>query len=153
MYSAKPNISRQEQAAINSLRQDKTINILCADKGNATVVMDKTEYDRKVADILNSASYRQFKKDPTQSIERRLQQKLLSLQRSGNITQPLYRQLRPSNSKCPRFFGQPKIHKEDAPLRPIAACRGGPTYDTAKHLAKILCSLVRNTKQHVKNSE
>ena len=115
--------------------------------------MDKMEYDRKVADILNSASYRELQKDPTQSIERRLQQKLLSLQRSGNITQPLYRQLRPSNSKCPRFFGQPKIHKEDVPLRPIVASRGGPTYDTAKHLAKILCPLVRNTKQHVKNSE
>ena len=88
---AKPNISRQEQAAINSLRHDKTIHILRADKGNATVVMDKTEYDRKVADILNSASYRELQKDPTQSIERRLQQKLLSLQRSGNITKPLYK--------------------------------------------------------------
>ena len=115
--------------------------------------MDKTEYDRKVADILNSASYHELQKDPTQSIERRLQQKLLSLQRSGNITQPLYRQLRPSNSKCPSFFGRPKIHKEDAPLRPIAACRGGSTYDTAKHLAKILCPLAGNTEHHVKNSE
>ncbi|XP_022102344.1 uncharacterized protein LOC110985555 [Acanthaster planci] len=42
---AKPNISKQEQAAINSMRQDKTIHILRADKGNATVIMDKTEYD------------------------------------------------------------------------------------------------------------
>ena len=149
---AKPNISRQEQSAIKSLRQDKTIHVLRADKGNATVIMDKSEYDRKVADILHSDCYRELRKDPTPSVERKLQHKLLSLQRSGNIPQPLYRQLRPSHSKCPRFFGQPKIHKVDVPLRPIVASRGGPTYNTARHLAKILHPLVGNTDHHIKNS-
>ena len=112
---AKPNITGQERSAIKALRQDKSIHILRADKGNATVVMDKTEYDHKVADILNSNCYRKLRRDPTPSIERQLQHKLLSLQRSGNISQSLYRLLRPSNSKCPRFFGQPKIHKKDVP--------------------------------------
>ena len=62
--SAKPNISRQDRSAIKSLRQDKSIHILRADKGNATVVMDKTEYDRKVADILNTDCYQELRKDP-----------------------------------------------------------------------------------------
>ena len=150
---AKPNISRQDLSAIKALRQDKSIHILRADKGNATVVMDTSSYNNKVRDILDSSCYRELRKDPTPALERRLQQKLLSLQRSGNIPQPLYRQLRPSNSKCPRFFGQPKIHKTDVPLRPIVATRGGPTYDTARHLAKILKPLVGNTIHHVKNSE
>ena len=101
----------------------------------------------------NSGSYRELRRDPKAAIERKLQQKLLSLHRSGNITEKMYRQLRPSNSRCPRFFGQPKIHKKETPLRPIVASRGGPTYNTARHLAKILRPLVGNTQHHIKNSD
>ena len=65
----------------------------------------------------------------------------------------MYRQLRPSNLRCPRFFGKPKIHKKETPLRPIVASRGGPTYNTARHLAKILRPLIGNTQHHIKNSD
>ncbi|XP_022105762.1 uncharacterized protein LOC110987380 [Acanthaster planci] len=65
----------------------------------------------------------------------------------------LYRQLQPSSTRCPRFFGQPKIHKTSIPLRPIVASRGGPTYNTARHLTKILHPLVGNTPYHIKNSD
>ena len=149
----KTNISRQELAAIKNLRQDQSIHILPADKGNATVVMDKVDYDNKVTDILSTPTYRPLRKDPTPAIERRIASKLLALQRSEAISLPLYRQLRPSSSTCPRFFGQPKIHKPDIPLRPIVASRGGPTYNTAKHLTKILQPLVGNTPHHVSNSD
>ncbi|XP_022111317.1 uncharacterized protein LOC110990570 [Acanthaster planci] len=44
----KPNISKTEQQAIKSLLRDHSIHILTADKGNATVVMDKADYDCKV---------------------------------------------------------------------------------------------------------
>ncbi|XP_022093238.1 uncharacterized protein LOC110980660 [Acanthaster planci] len=149
----KPKPNREDRSAIKSLCQDKSIHILLADKGNATVVMDRVEYDQKIMDILNSGSYRELRIDPTVAIERKLQQKLLSLHRSGNITEQLYRQLRPSNSRCPRFFGQPKIHKKETPLRPIVASRGGPTNNTARHLAKILRPLVGNSQHHIKNSD
>ena len=133
----------EDRSAIKPPRQIHPL--LLADKGNATVAMDRVEYDHKVIDRLNSGSYRELRRDPTAAIERKLQQKLLSLHRSGNITEQLYRQLHPSNSRCPRFFGQPKIHKKETPLRPIVASRGGPTYNTARHLAKIPCPLVGNT--------
>ena len=149
---AKPNLSTQELSALQYLRRDQSIHILPADKGNATVVMDKADYDSKVTAILSTSTYRPLRKDPTPAIERKIAGKLLALQRSEAIPYPLYRQLRPSSSTCPRFFGQPKIHKPDIPLRPIVASRGGPTYNTAKHLTKILQPLVGNTPHHVTNS-
>ena len=70
-----------------------------------------------------------------------------------NIPYNLYRQLLSSCARSPRFFGQLKIHKPVVPLRPIVATQGGPTYNTARHLANILRPLVGNSVHHVKNSE
>ncbi|XP_071801298.1 uncharacterized protein [Asterias amurensis] len=149
---AKSNLSKVEQAALRELRRDESIHILPADKGNATVIMDRTEYTDKVSNILSSGSYRPLPKDPTPSIEKRVASKLLSIHRSGALSVPLYRRLRPSSSTCPRFFGNPKIHKPEVPLRPIVASRESPTYDTAKYLAKVLRPLVGLTEHHVSNS-
>ena len=69
--------------------------------------MDHSEYDQKVKDILDTDTY--TKKNPIPLTERKVAAKLLSLNRSTALPTPLYRHLRPSSSKCPRFFGLPKI--------------------------------------------
>ena len=38
----------------------------------------------------------------------------------------------------PKFYGLPKIHNPDTPLRPIVSSCGSVTYGVAKELAKIL---------------
>ena len=43
---------QQEIRAVKRLRNEKSIVILPADKGNATVVMDRTDYDDKVNSML-----------------------------------------------------------------------------------------------------
>jgi hypothetical protein len=43
----KANVTDQEENAIQQLYKDKNIKILKADKGNVTVVMNTTEYERK----------------------------------------------------------------------------------------------------------
>ena len=131
---AKPNLSKRELSALRDIRRDSSIHILTPDKGNATVIMDRSQYTDKVSHILLSDSYRPLKKNLIPSIEKRVASKLLALHRAGALSIQLYRHLRPSSSSCPRFFGQPKIHKPDVPLRPIVASRGSPTYNTARHL-------------------
>ncbi|KAL9953266.1 hypothetical protein ACROYT_G040655 [Oculina patagonica] len=49
--------------------------------------------------------------------------------------------------------GLPKIHKKDAPLRPIVSSIGSVMYDTAKFLAKIMKPLVGLNGHHIVNSE
>ena len=46
--------------------------ILPADKGNATVVMNRDEYEEKLETMLVDGTYRRLKKDPTGKIERRI---------------------------------------------------------------------------------
>ena len=42
-----PNLTEEEFKALKQLQQDKTIIILKSDKGNATVVMDKNDYEKR----------------------------------------------------------------------------------------------------------
>ena len=57
-----------------------SIHILKADKGNATVIINKADYKNKVIkDILLSDTYSRLKRDPTPSIERKVTQQLLTL--------------------------------------------------------------------------
>ena len=150
----KPNLSKEHHRAIKDLKNNNSIHILKADKGNATVVMDRTQYDNKIQDLISDEStYSPLSKDPTSADERRINQKLLSLHRSDSIPKPLYNQLRSSAARCPTLFGQPKIHKPAVPLRPIIATRGSPCYNTARHLADLLQPLVGTTEHHVKNSQ
>ena len=48
----------------------------------------------------------------------------------------------PTGAVPPKFYGIPKIHKRDVPLRPIVSSRGSTNYEVAKELARILRPLV-----------
>ena len=48
----------------------------------------------------------------------------------------------PTGCVPPKFYGLPKIHKPDTPLRPIVSSCGSVTYGVAKELVKILKPLV-----------
>ena len=80
-------------AALKNFHQDESIHILPADKGDATVIMDKADYVSKVTDILSAPTYRPLQKDPTPSVERKIASKLLALHRSDAFPYQLYRQL------------------------------------------------------------
>ena len=59
-----PNITKEEKTAIRTLRQNNNIIILPADKGNATVVMDKHDYNQRMTSLLSDGSYLKIKKGP-----------------------------------------------------------------------------------------
>ena len=75
----KQNSSSQEGEAINALRKNKDIIVLQADKGNATVVLDTVDYEKKAMAILDHSPFRQLQKDPTSRIEARVNNTLKKL--------------------------------------------------------------------------
>ena len=48
-----PNISKEENLALDKLRKETSIQILPADKGRATVIMDKDDYENRVKEMLD----------------------------------------------------------------------------------------------------
>ena len=58
----------------------------------------------------------------------------------------------PTGASPPNFYGLPKIHKKNIPLRPIVTSIGSVSYGVAKELAKIIKSLMGCSHDHVHNS-
>ena len=63
-------------------------------------------------------------------------------------------QLRPygSNSPGARFYGLPKIHKNNMPMNPTVSACGTATYNTAKSITNILQNYCGKTSSFVKDS-
>ncbi|XP_078582762.1 uncharacterized protein LOC144865701 isoform X2 [Branchiostoma floridae x Branchiostoma japonicum] len=80
------NLSKEEQEALKSLRQDKNIVILPADKGRLTVVLNKEDYKQKCSELLrdNNTYLRLGKRDPTSSYKNELKAVLQRFQEEGN---------------------------------------------------------------------
>ena len=132
------NITREEECTIRTLKNDSDLIILPADKGNTTMVLDRDEYEKKVESMLDDQlTYEKIKKDPAPSLERKMNAKLLTLNRKGSLPDRLYERLRSSNGKTPLLYGLPKVHKPEVPLRPIASFVHSLTYQLSKHLSQL----------------
>ena len=93
----KDNMKKDHQKALKELDEV----ILPADKGNATVVMKRSDYDEKMRGMLDdTTTYRKLRKDPTATQEARIACELLQLHNNGEITKSIYNRIRPSGS-CP----------------------------------------------------
>ena len=112
---------------MKGLQSDKEIKIIQADKGNATVVLDSTDYDKKVKELLgDKTSYSILKDDPTRTTERKLLNLLRDLHKSKQIPDDVFNDVRPSegSSKPARFYSRLKLHKESKPLPPVMSTCG-----------------------------
>ena len=56
---------------LKTLKDNTQLTILPADKGNATVILNTTDYKLKIASLLGDCAYKKLDKDPTDSIERK----------------------------------------------------------------------------------
>ena len=148
----KDNLTRNQRKALKELKELEDVVILPADKGNATVVMRREEYDTKMTELLETSTYRRLERDPTTTQENRLSRKLKGLEKSREIPGKLYQRIRPSGSQPPRIYGLPKIHKPEVPLRPIVSCIGAPSYHLSKHITSLISPLSGRTDSYVRNS-
>ena len=157
LTSAKPpksNVSDEQTKALKSLAKDDTIMILPADKGRATVILDKETYKEKVMVMLSDEkTYTRLDKDPTAKYKRKLVDILARLKSENKITDAQKRYLYPTSETIPRLHCTPKIHKKDVPLRPIVDYTGSIMYNLSRSLADILAPLVGKTGHHVENSK
>ena len=155
------NITRQEKEAIKTLREDSSRVVLTADKGVALVVMDKDQYIEKCMALLNDTKTYKPCKDTTKKLHREVQESLRKLNREHGSSRLYdwsklhYNCLLPTgnSSPAPRFYGLPKIHKANCPMRPIVSACGTATYQLAKFLTKILQRYTGITTSFVKDSK
>ena len=152
-HSTRRNINREEIQALAELKRDSSKVIIPDDKGVALVVMDKPDYITKAQDLLDDKrTYKEIPTDPTNKLKTKLISLLKKIKADGGIEEQLYKKMYPTGAVAPKFYGLPKIHKGDIPLRPIASSRGSISYEVAKELSRILRPLVGKYPHHIKNT-
>ena len=133
LSNAKPpqsNLTKDETESLQKLQGYDDIIVLSPDKGNCTVVMDKSDYDSKLMVLLNdSATYKIVTKNPNLAIEKRLNNFIWRLYEGKKIRFDLYKLLRSCDSVLLRIYGLPKIHEPNVPLRPNVSFVGSATYN------------------------
>ena len=101
--------------------------------------MDKTDYNDKMDSFVNDKqTYEILKGDPTPALQRKLNNKLLTLKKTDKIDFRRYNRLRCSVPQPPKLYGLPKLHKPNIPMRPVVSFCGSPTYQLSKYLTKVL---------------
>ena len=118
-------------------------------------MLNTVDYHSKCEKLLgDSKTYKNLgTKDPTSKYKKELVSVLQDLEKEGGLNRVEYRKLYPTTESPPKFYGLPKVHKKDTPLRPIVSSIGTITYNCAKLLAEILSPLVGKTVHHVANSQ
>jgi len=126
-------VSKQERQALYKLTKQDSIEILPADKGRATVIMDKADYESKVKAMLDDEkTYVRLDRDPTPSYKKKLVSVLSRVKDEGKITEKQYKYLYPTTEKVPRMYCTPKVHKQGTPLRPIVDYTSSIGYSTSR---------------------
>ena len=151
-HPPKPNLTKAQNAAVRELKGDRDHIVLTADKGVAMVVMDKQDYINKANQLLNQNTYKVISKDPTNTIKNKLINILKGIKTKSGLGINTYKSMYPTGCVLPKFYGLPKIHKPDTPLRPIVSSCGSVTYGVAKELAKILKPLVGKSPHHINST-
>ncbi|BHF70601.1 hypothetical protein SprV_0301365400 [Sparganum proliferum] len=146
-------LSKVERDALRELKADKDMVIVPADKGRATVVLDRTDYLQKAKGLLEDRQfYVPCATNPLKTLTREINGTLLALKNSGAITPTDRRMARPQDTALARFDGLPKVHKDGAPLRPIVSLKGTPAYGLAKWLFRRLKFLTAESDTTVSSS-
>jgi hypothetical protein len=113
--------------------------------------MNSEDYNTKMKQLLDDPSYRPSSRDPTTYLEKTTKSKILESPIEEEIKKKLIP--REKSSRCPKFYGLPKIHKDGVPLRPIVSAFNSPTNNLEKYLASHLQPIVEKANSYVKNSE
>lgn len=121
------------------LKENTDLVVTKSDKGNVTVILNKTQYDDKVVELLQDRSvYTVLNRDPTQTIQTKNNAIVKLLREENHLNESEAKRLTTYKAVAPRFYGLPKIHKENVPIRPIVSTTNSPTSAISKWIANIL---------------
>ena len=117
------------------------------------VIMDRQDYINKAKNLLNQHIYRAIPWAPTYTIKNKLIDILKKVNNQTGLDSVTYKSMYSTGCVHPKFYGLPKSHKADTPLRPIVSNCGSVTYGVAKEPTKILKPLVGKSPHHINSTQ
>ena len=149
-----PNFSSSQRSALRSLRTNPSILILNADKGNSTVVLDKTDYlaeaDRQLSD---RSTYQPLSQDPTSTFNADLSNFLTTAGLSQGLSKDYLSLLLHHKPRTPSLYFLPKVHKPNNPGRPIVASFSSSTEHVSAYIDAHLQPIIKSLPSYIKDTQ
>ena len=145
------NMSKEERKAMKELKDAKDIVIVQADKSGKIAVMDKEEYALKIEEKLRDQSFFEDVKNPTKTIKvniMELTKRLYKLSRINLNTKYGFLSI----ENIPTIRGQPKLHKQNHPMRIITCSRNTITSPLSKFIFSYIKQLRTTIKTPITNT-
>ena len=118
-------------------------------KGRGVTILDRKNYIEKCLNILHTKQFHKLSKDPTKTLERKMQRVLRKIE--CHLEEKEYKKLYPTGSRPGLFYGTAKVHKlkigerlKQLTVRPIISNIRTATYETAKYLNTLLTPLTKS---------
>ena len=90
--------------------------------------MNRQDYMSRINNMLNDkTTYSVIDSDDSTTVKSRADEIIIDLGDKGILNHKQVMYLTQFNPRCPIFYGLPKIHNENHPLRPIVSQIDGPT--------------------------
>lgn len=160
----KNNISKSEHFGLQNLKNNPEIIIKEADKGCATVIMNKVDYIREAERQLNNEKYYlKLKASIAEKNVPKIKTTLTKMNKEGFITKDQLKYLSgPDLYQNRTFYLLPKIHKDvnSWPIpnkmpegRPIVSDVDSETYRISEYIESFINPLSTNHKSYLKNTQ
>ena len=140
---------------MNNLKNNQSIFIKPCDKGGSICIMNTRDYFTKIHTHLQDRNtYKPLTYNPTSEIVNDTCT-LIEYIHSQHIIDKATKEflLPPKNTRTPRFYGRPKIHKPRCPLRPIVSGCDGATDHLSAYFTHFIQPLASNLPSHVKDTK
>lgn len=135
--------------------ENKDIFATRSDKGGHTVVIDLDKYENALHLMLSDTeSYEIIDENPLEALIEK-EKKIMKYLRTNLKTKNLEKSkitYEPNTKQLPKFYGLPKVHKEQLALRPITAMQMAPGFNTGKIVNEILSKIFPRSHIHVRDS-
>lgn len=123
-----------------------------SDKGGHTVIIDKAQYEEYIRKMLDNPSYSLVNDSPLHELTKK-EEKLIYIFRKNHKTNGFVDSAyEPATKQLAKFYGLPKVHKENFCLRPITAMSQAPGHLLGRIFNKLLNVIFPRTHFHIKDS-
>lgn len=130
-----------------------------SDKGGHTVVINIPDYESKLQSHIDGGNYSLMNHDPLIGLIEEEKEILKILHEKKAFKEFLTENgiklkvpYEPNTLQLPSFYGLPKIHKKDMPLRPITSTIGSAGYYLAKLFDRLLSCVFPRTDYHIRDT-
>lgn len=124
-----------------------------SDKGGHTVIIRIDEYDKAITEMLNDETvYKKSREKNPLEIMIQTESKLINTLKNNHKAKWVATEIyEPNTKQIARFYGLPKIHKDDFKLRPIVSLRHAPGHALGKMFNRMLNECFPTSELHVRD--